>query len=212
MKSSPPPAQFSLIGGYLDLAGASFAPDGPLAGIDPAGLAAFNELLRAVAPDAPPIDSGLLETMARQLTVQGPGRDKAAASIRRRIQDIATLTRMAADPAWRLPDTDIDRIGKVTEYLATANDLIPDDVPDLGLLDDAIVIELVVRALRAELDDYADFCRHREALALARGVEPGELGFERRDWLAMQRAQVRAKGKRPSFDSADEPPGEFRVR
>jgi hypothetical protein len=200
MTTSPLPSQFSLIGGYLDLAGAAFAPGAPLAGIDAEGIAAFNSLLHTVVPDATPIDAGLLGTMARQLMVEGPGREQAAASIQRRIKDIATLSRMAADPAWRLPGIEIDRIRKVNEYFESENDLIPDDVADIGLLDDAILIELVARALRPELDDYADFCHQRELREKALGVEPGTSEFERRDWLALKRAQARARGERSSFD------------
>ena len=184
-----PPAQFSLVGGYLDLAGVPFKAETPVAGIDAAGLAAFNALLHAVSPEAQPLDAALLATMARRLSVPGAAQDKAKESIARRLQDIALLGRMAADPAWGLPGADVERIGKVRLYLDSNDDLIPDDVPDIGLLDDAILIELLVRALRGELDDYADFCRHRARLAAnaAPGTDAPE--FERRDWLALQRAQ-----------------------
>ena len=197
MSTSPPPSsQNPAMGASPDLGGASKLGD-PLAGIDAAAIAAFNALLASVAPDATPIDAAQLGAMAGQLLAKGPEQAKAAASLQRSLQDIALLSRMSADPAWRLPETDKERIGKVNEYFKSENDLIPDDVPEIGLLDDAILIELVGRALRPELDDYADFCKQRELRA--RTSEPGAPEFERRDWLALKRAQARASGVRSSF-------------
>jgi hypothetical protein len=48
-------------------------------------------------------------------------------------------------------------------YFAEPVDLIPDQVPGVGFLDDAIMVELVVQEIRPELDAYADFCRYRES-------------------------------------------------
>ena len=198
MSTSPPSSpQAPATGASPDLASTVTLPGGPLAGIDAAAIAAFNALLASVAPDAKPIDAAQLGAMAGQLMAEGPEKAKAAASIQRSLQDIATLSRMSADPAWRLPEMDKERIGKVNEYFKSENDLIPDDVADIGLLDDAILIELLGRALRPELDDYADFCTQRELRAKA--SEPGAPEFERRDWLALKRAQNRALGVRSSF-------------
>ena len=40
--------------------------------------------------------------------------------------------------------------------------MIPDDIPIIGFIDDAIMIELVVRDLAAEIDAYADFCDYKK--------------------------------------------------
>ena len=42
-------------------------------------------------------------------------------------------------------------------YFAEPDDLIPDQIPGLGFLDDAIMVELVVRELRHEIEAYEDF-------------------------------------------------------
>ena len=43
-------------------------------------------------------------------------------------------------------------------YFTDPEDLIPDSVPGLGFLDDAIYVELIIRELKAEIDSYEEFC------------------------------------------------------
>jgi hypothetical protein len=57
-------------------------------------------------------------------------------------------------------------------YFAEPTDLIPDQLPALGFLDDAIMVELVVQDLRPEIEAYDDFCRFREAQRAYAGVDP----------------------------------------
>jgi len=53
------------------------------------------------------------------------------------------------------------RIKIRAERVVDPDDLIPDRVPGLGYLDDAIMVELVVQELRHEIDAYDDFCAFR---------------------------------------------------
>jgi uncharacterized membrane protein YkvA (DUF1232 family) len=46
-------------------------------------------------------------------------------------------------------------------YFCDPEDLIPDSIPGLGYLDDAIMIELVFRELRHEIEAYDDFVQWR---------------------------------------------------
>src|SRR5688572_25534382 len=183
MPSTPDPRR-SLIGGYLDLAGAPFRRAADAVALDPARVAEFNAVLAAIAPEAPALDAALIEQMARELRAD-PGRGDAIA---RRLAAVEALKRMAADPAWRLPGADVVRIDVAVEYLSRVDDLIPDTTPGIGYLDDAIVIELAHRMLERELADYADFCRFRDAEAAVRGVPVARLDVDRRDWLAWKRA------------------------
>ena len=43
--------------------------------------------------------------------------------------------------------------------------MIPDTIPVLGYIDDAIMIELVVKELRHEIEAFEDFSRYRRDLA-----------------------------------------------
>lgn len=79
-----------------------------------------------------------------------------------RVDTLETLTDMARDRGWRLPAAVRRQIFAVLSYFADPHDLIPDSLPGLGFLDDAIIIELAARDLRHELKAYRDFCRFRD--------------------------------------------------
>ena len=188
MPTTPDPRHRSLIGGYLDLAGAPFRRAGGAVALDPARVAEFNTVLSAIAPEAPALDAAIIERMALELSAD-PSRGD---SVARRLEAVEGLKRMAADPAWRLPGADVARVDAAIEYLTRPDDLIPDDTPAIGLLDDAIVIELAHRMLERELADYGDFLRFREAEAALHGVPVESLALDRRDWLAWRRASAAA--------------------
>ena len=78
-----------------------------------------------------------------------------------RIEKLDQLTLMLVDEDWRLEGRDRARILGALAYFADPDDLIPDRVPGVGYLDDAIMVELVVRDLKHELEAYEDFCETR---------------------------------------------------
>jgi uncharacterized membrane protein YkvA (DUF1232 family) len=59
-------------------------------------------------------------------------------------------------------------------YFAEPSDLVPDQIPGLGFLDDAIMVELVVQDLRPELDAYAIFGAQRDEERARLGIDPAE--------------------------------------
>ncbi len=106
--------------------------------------------------------------------------------VKRRLQKVRALVGMLDDPEWQLPEPERRRVLQGLAYVAEAHDLVPDNVPVLGLLDDAIMLELVLHDLRHELEGYEDFDefrRHERA-------KPGSAGHahvSREDWLDARR-------------------------
>lgn len=99
-----------------------------------------------------------------------------------RLRKIRTLIAMLRDREWNLPEAERARVLNSLAYFCEPHDLIPDDVPGVGFLDDAIMVELVVRELRHELDAYQDFCRSR---ASRDSLQEDER--TRAEWLAARR-------------------------
>jgi uncharacterized membrane protein YkvA (DUF1232 family) len=78
--------------------------------------------------------------------------------IRDRLNSLEFLIEILRDERWDLPKQDRARVLAGLAYLADPNDMIPDSIPGIGYLDDAIMIELIVRELRHDIEGYQDFC------------------------------------------------------
>ncbi len=78
--------------------------------------------------------------------------------VRDRIAKLDQLVRMLEDERWRLTGNDRARVLNVLAYFVDPDDLIPDRIPGIGYLDDAIMVELVLQELRHEIVAYEKFC------------------------------------------------------
>ena len=81
--------------------------------------------------------------------------------VRERLDRLERIVQMTYDADWSLPLPVKTRILAALSYLTDPDDMIPDAVPGLGFLDDAIMIELVSQQLRHELEGYLAFCEFR---------------------------------------------------
>ena len=108
--------------------------------------------------------------------------------ISNRLERLDDMIAMVRDEAWALEAEDRQRVLSALTYFSDPSDVIPDSVPVLGFLDDAVMIELSMRELKHELDAYDDFCDYREREARNRGVEPSRVG--RAEWLAGRREEL----------------------
>lgn len=116
------------------------------------------------------------------------------AFVKDRLVLLDTLIAMARDDGWALPDEEKAHVRSTLAYFAEAADSIPDNVPVLGYLDDAIMIELCVGELCHEVDAYNDFCEFREREAKRHGLAPDLVG--RADWLADRREELQERMRR----------------
>lgn len=108
--------------------------------------------------------------------------------IAQRLAKLDNLIAMLRDEGWNLAEEDRKHVLAALVYFADPADVIPDSVPVLGYLDDAIMIEMCVRQLKHELDAYEDFCDFREMEARRRGENPSAVG--RADWLDSRRDEL----------------------
>ncbi len=122
--------------------------------------------------------------------------------IENRLQSLRDMINMLRDHEWRLPNDDAKRVLNALAYFCEPEDLIPDHIPGVGFLDDAIMIELAVRELRHEIDAYRDFCEYREKTQSRRGVKAKTTDVSRDDWLAERRRQLQGRMHRRRKRSA----------
>lgn len=110
-----------------------------------------------------------------------------------RIQKLRLMIDMISDIEWRLPHQDAVRVLNALAYFAEPEDLIPDSIPGLGFLDDAIMIELVVRELKHEIEAYQDFCDYRDRTLRERG---DRATVSREGWLGERRKALQSRMQR----------------
>lgn len=125
-----------------------------------------------------------------------------------RLSKLEIMIRMLTDHEWRLPQKDTVRVLNALAYFSEPEDLIPDHIPGLGLLDDAIMIELVVRELKHEIDAYEDFCDFRLNHDRRKGIKSKTSDITRDSWLGGRRAelQARMRRRRKSASKVRKPP------
>jgi len=126
-----------------------------------ADLDYFRSALRAAQTRARRQDEAAIVAAARRLA-QETRKRSLPEFVKTRLATLESMIRMLDDAEWRIEGRHRTRVLDALAYFAEPADLIPDQIPGVGFLDDAIMVELVVRELRPELDAYADFCRYRD--------------------------------------------------
>lgn len=111
-----------------------------------------------------------------------------------RLVKLELMINMLTDAEWRLPAQDSARVLNALAYFCEPDDLIPDEIPGLGFLDDAIMIELVVRELSHEIEAYRDFCDFRANRS--QGGAGNAAGVTRDEWLAERRKSLQTRMRR----------------
>lgn len=147
------------------------------------------EQARQTASRLPPED---IVSAAEEL-LQDVEESTAPGFIVDRLQKLKLMIHMLSDIEWRLPHQEATRILNALAYFAEPEDLIPDHIPGLGFLDDAIMIELVVRELRHEIEAYQDFRTYRERLAREQGHA---VAASRKGWLDDRRKELQKRMRR----------------
>ncbi|RDZ29028.1 hypothetical protein DX914_07990 [Lysobacter silvisoli] len=187
----------------------------PAMALRPAAIAAFDALVHELYPDAARVDATRLQRLAAWLSAMPPA--QARATVDERLQRLQELRAMDADPDWDSTPPLRARLGKLLAYVDDGDDLIPDRVPLLGLLDDVLLVELAWPAFAEEAEDYRDFCAYRDSHRpqephLQEHGEPLRAAWlrERLDEMALAQHRVRVHDHHyaPSFHAAESP---FRV-
>ena len=163
----------------------------------------FADAMQSAQKESQNLSAKEITDAAAKLLADGKD-NKLPAFIADRLSKIDSMVSMVNDAGFGMDEDDKKRVLSCLTYFANPKDIIPDNVPVLGFLDDAIMIELVVRELQHEVEAYDDFIEYREDEARRRGVDPSTLKTERVEWAEARRVELlsRMKSRRMSSYSS----------
>lgn len=113
---------------------------------------------------------------------------KSSVFVKSRLVRLRVLIDMLQDKEWDLPNDDAKRVLNALAYFAEPEDLIPDHIPGIGMLDDAIMVELVCQELATEISAYEEFNEFRK-------TRPANSPDNRQAWLQQKRKELHKRIK-----------------
>src|SRR5262249_35146825 len=111
----------------------------------------FIDAMKTAQLEAKNLSAKEITDAAEKLLEDGSS-GKVPGFIAERLSKIDSMIAMVNDEGFGMEADDRQRVLACLTYFANPKDLIPDNVPVLGFLDDAIMIELVVRELQHEVE------------------------------------------------------------
>lgn len=153
--------------------------------LDDSDVAYFRDIYRAAKDNTTSEDWPKIARGVRRLVKQVREAKRVPKFVTEAIDALEDLMRMVEDEDYATPQNVVDRTIAALAYFANPKDVIPDDVPLVGFLDDAIMIRFVEEDLKHELWGYRKFRNFRA-------------GSEQRHWtpVAKERMRERLTAKR----------------
>ena len=154
--------------------------------LSPKDIHYFRERLKRIRQSLEKTDESVVlrgaENMMREARAAEPPE-----FVLERLLNLEQLIAMLRDKEWRLEGRDRARILDALAYFVDPEDMIPDRLPGVGYLDDAIMVELICQELRHEIKAYVDFCELRGQQRL----DPDSLESKRQALQARMRRRSR---------------------
>jgi uncharacterized membrane protein YkvA (DUF1232 family) len=150
----------------------------------------FRSRFRAAKRAAKDLPSDEILAAAKQLVKDVRKSKKTPKFVIEAVDSIEDLTRIIEDEDYRAPKSVSSQVLTALAYFANPEDLIPDDIPVLGFLDDAVMIKFVEEEFKHELWAYRKFRKFRA-------------GAEQRPWtkVASERLPGRLQAMREKLRS-----------
>jgi uncharacterized membrane protein YkvA (DUF1232 family) len=145
--------------------------------LDEGDVAYFRRLFRNARKSVEDQDVEQVTSAVQGLIDRVRETKKTPGFVQESVQVLEDLLQMIRDPDYALPKAPRTEVLAALSYFANPEDLIPDQVPGLGFLDDAIMIKILENEFKHELWGYRQFRKFRT-------------GAEQRPWTTVARQRL----------------------
>ena len=125
--------------------------------LDEKDAAYFRDLYKQAKANAAKLEPDSILKDAKKLIEKVRASEHAPRFVLDAIQTLEDMTQIIQDEAYKAPQAVKNQVLAGLAYFANPEDLIPDHVPALGFLDDAILVKFVEEEFKHELWGYRKF-------------------------------------------------------
>ena len=152
-----------------------------------ADLEHFRAVMRKAIDGASSMSEEDILEHAKDLSISV--KDNVPQFVVERIRKLEILVSMVEDKEWKLEGEERTNVLSALAYFSDPEDLVPDHIPALGYLDDAIMSELVAEDLQEDIEAFEEFCAYREREKERAGDKP----ITTEDWLDAKRRELHSR-------------------
>jgi len=99
------------------------------------------------------------------------------------LETLENMVQMISDKQWRMPTNEKQFLLSALQYFIDEDDIIPDNTPVIGLLDDCIMIDIVENKLKAKIQAYNEFKKAARIYAF-------DDTYSTKDWVETKRKEA----------------------
>ena len=150
----------------------------------------FENILLSIATKD---EDNILESMHGTLNKLNKSNDQNY--VKKHLATLENLVQMLSDNEWKMASNERHYILSALQYLIDEDDVIPDNIPGVGLLDDCIMIDIVEEKLKVKLQAYNEF-------KYAASIYAFNKKYSTNDWSQTKRmeADSRLRHRRMSYN------------
>ena len=168
----------------------------------------FRSLYRKAKRGAKDLDTSTIIRDARAIVREVRASKKTPGFVIEAIEVLADMVDLIQDDEYAAPKRVREEVLAALAYFSNPEDLIPDHIPGLGFLDDAIMIKFIEDEFKHELWGYRKFRSLRDASEQRPWAAPGSERLKQR--LEADRKRVRADiEKREAKDESKRKSGSY---
>ncbi len=152
--------------------------------LNDADLEYFRKVMKQAQGNVKNLDESSILANAKKISSDVKG--SVPEFVSERLQKLETMVAIIEDDEWQIPDEERAEVISALAYFSEPEDLVPDHIPVLGFLDDAIMIELVAAEFKDDIHAFEEFCAYRQR-------EEGRTGdstVTREEWLGSKRREL----------------------